>query len=67
MGLLTNSDAPLGKAFLLISDFVDHGSNSTLSSDLDFLSPMVYKAMIVMGVRLLLLSLGGPVLGIGII
>ena len=34
------SCASLGKAFILISDFVDPGSNSTLSSDLDFLTGM---------------------------
>ena len=57
--------APLGKAFLLMRDFVDPGSNNTLSKALDFLSPMVSTTMIVMGVRLL--SLGVPVLGVGII
>ena len=36
------SCAPLGKAFLLMSDFVDPGLNSTSSSNLDFLSPMWY-------------------------
>ena len=47
-------------------DFVDPGSNSTLSKVLDFLSPMVSTTMmlIVIGVRLL--SLGFPVLGVGI-
>ena len=59
------SCAPLGKAFLLMRDFVDPGSNNTLSKALDFLSPMVSTTMIVMGVRLL--SLGVPVLGVGII